>query len=212
MSKFHLNGEVELYYNGKLVHHARNLITSVGYDFANEALSRPPVDVTGESIGTGDGTTTAFSFTLANRNAFDIVVTDGTNYAIVRPVNGEEGTGTATFASAPASGATISADYKYWAEGWKMSRIAIGTGTAAPADTDTALGSEVARLSATYSHSSGTNYHTLEAEFSFAASYAITEAGLFNQDSGGTMLARHTFAAINVASGDTLRVTWRISF
>ena len=91
--------------------------------------------------------------------------------------------------------------------------IAIGTGTTAPSATDTALVSEVARTQATVGRTttSVTNdTATLDATFTFTASYAITEAGIFDASTGGNMLSRVTFAAINVASGDSLKISWKI--
>ena len=91
--------------------------------------------------------------------------------------------------------------------------IAVGTGTTAPAGTDTALGTEVARASSTNSRVT-TNVTDdtlqLQATFNFTSSYAITEAGIFNDSTGGTMLARQTFGAINVVSGDSIAITWKV--
>lgn len=42
------------------------------------------------------------------------------------------------------------------------------------------------------------------------ATMSITESGLFNADTGGVMLARQTFTAIPVSSGDSLQFTWKI--
>lgn len=42
------------------------------------------------------------------------------------------------------------------------------------------------------------------------ATIAITESGLFNADTNGTMLARQTFSAINVITGDSIQFTWKI--
>ena len=44
-----------------------------------------------------------------------------------------------------------------------------------------------------------------------AATLAITESGVFNADTAGTMLCRQTFSAVNVISGDSLQFTWRIA-
>lgn len=43
-----------------------------------------------------------------------------------------------------------------------------------------------------------------------AATLAITESGVFNADTNGTMLCRQVFSAINVVSGDSLQLTWKI--
>ncbi len=107
--------------------------------------------------------------------------------------------------------------------GTKFDAIAIGTGTTAPAAGDTQLGAEITggggqRISA--ASVTGTRVTTSTANdtgqfvgtFSFSASYAVTEAGLLNNSTGGDMLSRQTFAAINVISGDSLQVTWKIQF
>jgi len=91
--------------------------------------------------------------------------------------------------------------------------VAVGTGTTTPAATDTALQTEVARQAATVSRvtTSVTNDTAkMETTFNFTASYAITEAGTFNASTGGTMLNRHTFSAINVNSGDALTISVEI--
>lgn len=96
-----------------------------------------------------------------------------------------------------------------------FSYIAIGTGTTAPAATDTALQSEIttgggARQAGTISRVTTTvtnDTARVTATFNFTASFAVTETGLFNAATGGTMLNRLTFAAINVASGDSLQIT-----
>ncbi|RLG77356.1 MAG: hypothetical protein DRO12_02450 [Thermoprotei archaeon] len=91
--------------------------------------------------------------------------------------------------------------------------IAIGTGTTSPSAGDTALESEVDRAEATVGRTttSVTNdTATFDATFNFTASYSITEAGIFDASSGGNMLARHTFSAINVQSGDSLTISWKV--
>lgn len=42
------------------------------------------------------------------------------------------------------------------------------------------------------------------------ATMAITESGVFNADTNGTMLCRQVFSAVNVVSGDSLQFTWKI--
>lgn len=97
-----------------------------------------------------------------------------------------------------------------------VTAIAIGTGTVAPAATDTALGAEIttlggARGAATVSNTTTTTTGDTEKwikTFTFTGSFALTEEGLFdNNVSGGIMLARNTFAAVNVVSGDNLQIT-----
>ncbi len=86
-----------------------------------------------------------------------------------------------------------------------MSHIAVGTGTVAAAAGDTALGTELARKAATYAHTAGTKVFTFETTFDPGeATGAITEAGVFNATTAGTMLDRVVFAVINKGADDTL--------
>ena len=100
--------------------------------------------------------------------------------------------------------------------------IAIGIGTDDVATTDTALGSEsttggcerdtTAATVSLVTTSGGTTDDTLQlvTEFTITGTFAITESGVFNDDTTGVMLARQKFAAINVSSGDTLQITWKL--
>jgi hypothetical protein len=103
--------------------------------------------------------------------------------------------------------------------------IAIGTGTVAAAAGDTTLGTEIttnggqrrsgANVTGTRVTTSVTNDTSqLVTIFTFTGSFAITESGIFNHATAGSgdMLARQVFAPINVASGDSLQMTWRIQF
>jgi hypothetical protein len=97
--------------------------------------------------------------------------------------------------------------------------IALGTGTDAAADADTQLVAEIttaggARASATASvvttDTAGDTAQLVNTfSFTTGASFAITESGVLNAASDGTLLARQVFSAINVASGDSLQVTWK---
>jgi len=83
-----------------------------------------------------------------------------------------------------------------------MSDMAVGTGTTAPAGPDTALETELVRV--TLSVSGGTpSTNTVLYTASFPAGVgtgAITEAGLF----GSTMLSRTTFPVINKGASDEM--------
>jgi len=50
----------------------------------------------------------------------------------------------------------------------------------------------------------------LVTSFTITATLAVTESGAFNATPTGTILCRQTFSAINVVSGDTLQITWKI--
>ena len=97
-----------------------------------------------------------------------------------------------------------------------MSHMAIGTGTTAAADAQTALVAESARVALT----SSTVVTTTVANDSvqYVATFgpgvgtaAITEAGIFNAAAAGAMLARTVFAVINKGALDTLTLTWKVT-
>jgi hypothetical protein len=90
--------------------------------------------------------------------------------------------------------------------------MAVGTGTTAAALGDTTLQTEVAR-SAYTSSSVSTNVVTLATTFAAGtATGALTEAGIFNNNSsGGTMLSRVVFSAVNKGALDTLTLNWTLT-
>lgn len=94
-----------------------------------------------------------------------------------------------------------------------MSHMELGTGTTAAASADTTLqtaisGSRVALSSTTVS----TNTITYVASFpAGTGTGAVTEAGIFNASSAGTMACRTVFPVVNKQSGDSMTVTWTIT-
>lgn len=90
--------------------------------------------------------------------------------------------------------------------------VAIGTGTTPASATDTSLQTEVARGQATYAHTNGTKTFTLTYTFEAGVGTgAITESGILNATTAGTLLCRQVFQAINKGEGDTLQVVWSFS-
>lgn len=92
--------------------------------------------------------------------------------------------------------------------------VAVGTGTTTPSADDTALEQEItggglARGEGTISVNG--NVATITKTWNVTDTYGITEVGLFNASSGGTMYARATFAVVNVENGDTFTFTWQIT-
>ena len=94
-----------------------------------------------------------------------------------------------------------------------MSHMAIGTGATAAAAANTTLGTESARVALTSSTATSTtvSYAATFPAGSPAVDAAITEAGIFNASSAGTMLCRTTFNVINKASTDSLTVNWNVT-
>jgi hypothetical protein len=92
-----------------------------------------------------------------------------------------------------------------------MSHMAVGTNSTAAAAGDTALGSESARVALT-STTASTNTVIYVATFpAGTGTAALTEAGILNASSGGTMLCRTVFTAVNKGSADSMTVTWTIT-
>jgi len=97
--------------------------------------------------------------------------------------------------------------------------IGIGTGTTAFSPTQTALVSEVKRKAATgtrvtttYTNDTAQLVAIFSSADTLSGTHAITESGVFNASTGGVMLCRQVFTAVNVNwdAGDTLQVTWKI--
>lgn len=92
-----------------------------------------------------------------------------------------------------------------------MSHMAIGTGSTSPAAGDTTLGTEAGRVGLTSSVASA-NTVTYTATFpSGTGTGAITEAGILNASSSGTLLCRTTFPVVNKQSGDSIAITWVVT-
>lgn len=97
--------------------------------------------------------------------------------------------------------------------------IAVGTGTNAAAAGDTTLQTETAtsglsRANATASRVTTTvtnDTAQLVNTFTVTGSVAVTESGVLNAASVGTLLARQVFSAVNVVNGDSLQITWKFS-
>jgi len=92
-----------------------------------------------------------------------------------------------------------------------FTHMALGTGTTAAAATDTTLHTELTRIAFT-SHSVTTNVASMSTTYGAGVGTgAITEAGIFNAATAGTMLSRVVFSVINKASTDTLTINWSVT-
>ncbi len=92
-----------------------------------------------------------------------------------------------------------------------MSHMAIGSGTTAAAVGDTALETQLGRVSLTSTTVTTNNVAYVATFPAGTGTGAVTEAGLFNASSGGTMLCRTVFSVINKGSADTLGITWTVT-
>lgn len=93
-----------------------------------------------------------------------------------------------------------------------MTHMALGSGTTAAAagqtDLVTLLGAREALDSTTVTANAVAYVASFEAG---DATGAVTEAGIFNAASSGTMLCRTKFNVVNKAADDTMTVTWTIT-
>lgn len=86
---------------------------------------------------------------------------------------------------------------------------AIGTGTTEPDNEDTALESESARVQGGYTLVSAKVWTNVSTFGAGVGTGAITESGLLNASSNGTLLCRQTFAVVNKGADDSMIVTWQ---
>jgi hypothetical protein len=92
-----------------------------------------------------------------------------------------------------------------------MSHMAIGSGTTDPAAGDTALQTELGRVSLTSSASAGAVVTYVASFGAGVGTGAVTEAGILNASSGGTLLCRTEFAVLNKGADDSMSITWTIT-
>jgi hypothetical protein len=94
-----------------------------------------------------------------------------------------------------------------------MSHMTLGTGTTAAAAGNTTLETEIAgaRVALT-STNVAANQITYIASFAAGVGTgAVTESGIFNNSTGGTMLCRTVFPVVNKQAGDSMTVTWTVT-
>lgn len=98
----------------------------------------------------------------------------------------------------------------------KFDYIALGSGTTAEANDQTALTTEIttnggARAAAAASYEADYKGKLVKT-FSFTGTLSVNEVGVFNDASAGDMLLRHKFSSTKaVENGDTLEVTVKVT-
>jgi hypothetical protein len=93
-----------------------------------------------------------------------------------------------------------------------MSHMALGSSTTAAAAGQTDLLSILGSREALDSTTDSANVITYVASFEAGdATGAVTEAGIFNASTAGTMLCRTVFDVVNKQADDTMTVTWAIT-
>ena len=93
-----------------------------------------------------------------------------------------------------------------------MSHIAVGSSSTEADAADTSLGTQISDRLTLVSSTVVDNSITYVGTFGAGVcTGAITEAGIFNATTAGTMLARVVFPVINKGALDTLGITWTIT-
>lgn len=92
-----------------------------------------------------------------------------------------------------------------------MSHMSIGSGAVAPALANTTLGTELARVVLTSSTVNGAGVIYVATFPAGSGTGAVTEAGVLNASSAGTLLCRTVFAVVNKAADDAMSITWQVT-
>jgi len=92
-----------------------------------------------------------------------------------------------------------------------MSHMAVGSGNTNPTTSDTVLGTEISRVALDSTTLNG-NVITYVSTFGAGVGTgSLTEAGIFNDPTAGTMLCRTRFDVVNKANSDVIVITWNIT-
>lgn len=99
-----------------------------------------------------------------------------------------------------------------------MSHMEVGTNNTGAAGGNTTLGAAVAASRTALTSSTQSTVTVTNDSVTFACTFgpgvgtgALTEAGIFNNSSGGTMFCRTVFSVITKGAGDTLTINWTIT-
>ena len=92
-----------------------------------------------------------------------------------------------------------------------MSHMAIGSGSTAAAAGDTALGNELGRVALTSTTVSSAVVTYVASFPAGTGTGAVTEAGILNASSSGTLLCRTVFSVVNKGASDSMTVTWTVT-
>ena len=92
-----------------------------------------------------------------------------------------------------------------------MTHMAVGTDNTAAAAGNTALGSQLDIQALTSTTVTANSVAYVATYAAGTGTGALTEAGIFNAASSGTMLCRTVFAVINKGAADSMTVTWTVT-
>lgn len=94
---------------------------------------------------------------------------------------------------------------------FKFHDSGIGTTAEDAGDTDIETTDGEARVSGTQEEGASANIYKSVATITYSTAKAITEHGLFSALTGGTLMDRSVFAAINVAQDDSIQFSYELS-
>jgi hypothetical protein len=99
---------------------------------------------------------------------------------------------------------SVFGDFKYHDSG-------VGTTAADVGDTDVETTDGESRATGTQAEGASANIYKSVGTISYTTTKAITEHGLFNDASAGTLMDRHVFSAINVVNGNAIEFTYQLT-
>lgn len=94
---------------------------------------------------------------------------------------------------------------------FKFHDSGVGTTAAAVGDTDIETTDGESRATGTQAEGASANIYQSVGTITYTTTKAITEHGLFSIVTGGTLMDRHVFSAINVVSSDSIAFTYELT-
>jgi hypothetical protein len=94
---------------------------------------------------------------------------------------------------------------------FKFHDAGVGTTAADVADTAIETTDGESRATGTQTEGASANIYSTVGTISYTTTKAVTEHGLFNDATTGTLMDRHVFTAINVVNGDSIQFTYQLT-
>ena len=94
---------------------------------------------------------------------------------------------------------------------FKFHDSGVGTTAEAVGDTDIETTDGESRATGTQTEGASANIYKSVGTIAYTTTKAITEHGLFNASTAGTMMDRTVFSAINVGNGDSIEHTYQLT-
>jgi hypothetical protein len=126
----------------------------------------------------------------------NVITTAGKSYIAAKMQGTNTGIGATMSHMAIGAGGAVAADAAQTVLSLTSSGVVALTGVTRNSVTQTVTDNAIT-YTATFTGTQGTG--------------AVTEAGIFNDATAGTMLCRTVFSAVNKGSGDTISITWVVT-